>query len=263
MVDLIYQEFEPTAALMPFVHCLWRFSQEEPTRSEVIVPDGRPELIIHLGTPYTESATGCRQPKILFAGQLTKPLELCSELGSEFWAVRFRPDGAREFLGCSVSYATDRRVDLEKQGHTPLRGLASRLALPQAPEAAVLDICDTLVEQIGPTQPDRLVRSVVDAVMAGEAFESALEVSDRQFQRRFKAEVGVSLRTFKAIRRFRSVFDRMQRHEEENWVQRALATGYFDQPQMARDFKRFLGRSARAWIKDTGALSESLSTSED
>ena len=48
-----YAEFAPLPALAPFVRCVWMFEAEgpggPPTR---IVPDGRPELVIHCGDRF-------------------------------------------------------------------------------------------------------------------------------------------------------------------------------------------------------------------
>jgi transcriptional regulator GlxA family with amidase domain len=75
------------------------------------------------------------------------------------------------------------------------------------------------------------------------------ELSERQLQRRFKAHVGVSPRQLQSVLRFRRVFDAIERTGPPGWVEAALAAGYFDQRQMARDFRRYLGVSARQWAQ--------------
>src|SRR5947207_15268927 len=47
-----YEEFPPPAALAPFVRCAWRFEASPDEAAAVpqrIVPDGRCELVVHLG----------------------------------------------------------------------------------------------------------------------------------------------------------------------------------------------------------------------
>jgi len=107
-----YTEHNPTSALGDIVRCLWTFDDPvgdlEPQR---IAPDGCPELIVHLGSPYAED--GCApQPLMLFAGQLTRPLTLFSTGPVSVLGVRFQPDGARAFWGGSLAETTDKRVDL-------------------------------------------------------------------------------------------------------------------------------------------------------
>lgn len=258
-----YDEYLPIGSVGLFVHRIWYFEQDSESSSELIVPDGRPELILHLGNPYREMRSSIRQPKILFAGQLTRPLELYSEGRTAFWGVRFRPDGARGFLQDSVASVTDRRVCMESRGNGELSELARKLEGPTSDLEKVRQICETLNECLSDSEPDALVREKVDFLMRHESAEPQSRLSDRQLQRRFKREVGISMRMFKAIRRFRSVFDRVSQDNNESWVARALESGYFDQSQLSRDFQRFLGVSPREWISRQSGLGQALGDSID
>ncbi len=251
----IYKEFLPTPSLREYVHCIWVFNEEQPGPPDVIVPDGRPELIIHLGTPYIETQTGQSQSKLLFAGQLTKPLEIVSNGNAFVWGVRFRPDGAGPFLKQSVERTTDLRTDMSE----PLAHLLSALqnAHDMADQLGV--ITRNIADIISAEPVDPMVRGIVDSILSDSPLIIPEHLTARQVQRRFKRATGISLRTFKSIRRFRSVFDRLQQNEDETWVERALASEYFDQPQLARGFQRFLGCSARHWLETNAGLGKALS----
>ena len=75
-----YAEFAPIPRLAPFVRCVWTFDSAIPGAApQRIVPDGRPELIIHCGAPFAEvdrHGEPHPQPRALFAGQVTRPLHL-------------------------------------------------------------------------------------------------------------------------------------------------------------------------------------------
>jgi AraC-like DNA-binding protein len=107
---------------------------------------------------------------------------------------------------------------------------------------------------------DAEVRACVEALIAGGEGRRPVAASERQWQRRFKAEVGVSQRTLQAVLRFRRVFDAIEDPQTSGWVEAAIAVGYFDQPQMARDFRRFLGCTAREWAAQRAGLAKSLTT---
>jgi len=225
-----------------------------------IVPDGRPEFIVHLGEPYWEVKSGKQQPQVLFAGQLTKPLHIQARGPASILAVRFRPDGAHRFLRSSMASATDRRLPMASLAPGSEETLLQTINSHTDKLDQLSALGQFVASRIGPANPDLMVRALVDAALANAPIEYPSHVQPRQVQRRFKQATGVSLRKFRAIQRFRSVFDRMQAKEEESWVERALEAGYFDQPQMARDFQRFLGCSAREWVESAAGLGLALGT---
>ncbi|RZJ30166.1 MAG: hypothetical protein EON85_05535, partial [Brevundimonas sp.] len=111
-----YQEFEPPSALKPFVRVIWTYADPDPAPVvQRIAPDGCPELIFDLGAPYEEQGEDGvwrLQPPALFAGQMTRPLALRPVGPTELVAIRFEPDGARDWLGLPLLEATDRRLDM-------------------------------------------------------------------------------------------------------------------------------------------------------
>ncbi len=253
-----YREYAPRMSLRDFVHCVWTFAGAPDAPPQPIVPDGRPELIVHLGTPCQEEGAAALQPPVLFAGQVTRPLVLVSRGALACIGVRFRPDGARAFLGAPVDAATDRRLDLAAEHG----GAASRLigtARGMSDMRAAADVVeDYVAARVAGGRIDALVRDAVTKLRAGKPAGAGKDLSERQFQRRFKAEVGVSPRLFRSILRFRGVFDAVARPPNEDWVMTAIAAGHFDQPQMARDFRRFLGCTAREWIATRDGLARAL-----
>ena len=96
-----------------------------------------------------------------------------------------------------------------------------------------------------------------------EAEAAALSPADRRaLQRRFRDRVGVAPRTLRSIFRFRRVFDHAtgQNADAASWLEAGLAAGYFDQPQMARDFRRFLGCTATEWAREQMELARQLAS---
>jgi AraC-like DNA-binding protein len=81
----------------------------------------------------------------------------------------------------------------------------------------------------------RMVRSRGALSLAGLAGD--LSLSNRQFERRFQAAVGLSPKPFCGLQRFTQVF-RVIGAGDSRWVETALACGYYDQAHLIRDFKR-------------------------
>lgn len=254
-----YAEHEPPAALKPFVRTIWTYSNPSPERTvQRIAPDGCPELILDIGSPYEEQGEDGvfrLQPRALFAGQMTRPLALRPVGPVELVAVRFEPDGARDWLGGPASQAVDRRLDMVER----LTGVTA----PAGDPAAQVDAMGRLLEEHRRREGwtlDPLVRAEVEAAAADSSSPTRSAADQRALQRRFRDRVGVPPRMLRSILRFRRVFEHAQGPKALGWLEAGLEAGYFDQPQLARDFRRFLGCTATEWARDQIGLARRLAS---
>lgn len=254
-----YQEFEPPAALRPFVRTIWTYAAPAPEPAvQRIAPDGCPELVVDIGAPYEEQgADGVfrLQPRALFAGQMTKPLALRPAGPVELVAIRFEPDGARDWLGVPLDTATDRRL-----------GMVERLAGVHPPADDPAAQVETMTRWLEDQRRganwslDPSVRAEIEAAERDQPSLARSPAGHRALQRRFRDRVGVPPRLLRSILRFRRVFDHAAEPEAAGWLEAGLGAGYFDQPQMARDFRRFLGCTATEWAREQVGLARSLAS---
>jgi AraC-like DNA-binding protein len=252
-----YAEFPPPPELAPYVHCLWVFEGEAEAEPQRIVPDGRCELILHWRTPYLEqTADGwAPQPRALFAGQLTRPLHLLAREAAGVVGVRFRTAEAPAYLQGHANTFTDRRL--------PMIAGPDLAAAPD--EAARLALAAAHVaERIDPRYRDRRIAAVAAEIRASEgrlpleALAAKAELSPRMLQRQFLQTVGVAPRMLASIIRFRRVFDALHQPGVDSWTDVAQAAGYFDHPQLARDFRRFLGCTPGEFLESRKGLATAL-----
>lgn len=254
-----YEEFEPPASLRPFVRAIWTFAAPAPEPTvQRIAPDGCPELIVDIGSPYEEQGDDGvfrLQPRALFAGQMTRPLALRPVGPVELVAVRFEPDGARDWLGLPLAQATDRRLDMTARtaGQAP----------PAGDPAGQVEVMTRWLEEqrrAGRWSIDPAVRAEAEA--AGQDIPSSARsaTEHRALQRRFRDRVGVPPRILRSILRFRRVFDHAAGPDAAGWLEAGLGAGYFDQPQMARDFRRFLGCTATEWAREQVGLARLIAS---
>lgn len=259
-----YEEFPPTPALAPFVRCIWTFVAEgarAPAAPQRIVPDGRCELVVHLGDAYAEwMGHGVErvQPKVLFAGQLSRPLWLFAKGHAHILGVRFEPARARRFLGMPLSGTTDRRLDLESLWRAETRRLLEALDGARGAQSLRESLGRFVHERIErhPGGDDAVVAACVERIEAArgrielEDLGSASGLGRRQLERRFREAVGLSPRRFANVLRLRSVFDALQAAPHAGWADAALAAGYFDQSHLIRDFRRFVGCTPAQFLAD-------------
>ena len=256
-----YEEFAPPDALRPFVRLLWTYAAPRPSGGvQRIAPDGCPELVVDLAAPYEEQdADGVfrLQPSVIFAGQMTRPMAIRPVGPVEIVAAKFEPDGARAFLGRPLIKATDRRLDLVAR----LDGFTAPPGDP-AGQAAALGAWLEDQRRAGDWRIDPAVRAQVAAAESDLEGLSLSPAERRALQRRFRDRVGVAPRTLRSVFRFRRIFDHAMGQDADaaSWLEAGLAAGYFDQPQMARDFRRFLGCTATAWAREQVELALRLAS---
>lgn len=256
-----YQEFEPPAALRPFVRTIWTYAAPAPEPViQRIAPDGCPELLLDIGAPYEEAGEDGvfrLQPRALFAGQMTRPLALRPVGPVELVAVRFEPDGARDWLGHPAAEATDRRLDMTDR----LAGVTAPAGEPEAQVEVMVRILEAHRRRSS-WALDPTVRAEIRAAANDRPGADRSVAAQRALQRRFRDRVGVPLQILRSIFRFRRVFDHAAEPGPDalGWLEAGLEAGYFDQPQLARDFRRFLDCTATQWARDQVGLARRLAS---
>lgn len=261
-----YLELSPPPELAALVHRIWFLETDRSAPGgEPILPDGRPELIFHLGEPFAlETAEGGeeRQAEALFAGQLVAPLRVRSSAGGDVVGIRLRPEAAPALTGESADRMTGRVPPLADLARTTSRELLEALRRAAGPEARVEAIRRVLGGLSG--GPSQLVASAVRTIertptVGVAALARSLACSERTLERRFKAEVGVSPRTLSRIVRFRRAV-RMIDGPEGSLARVAARAGYADQAHLAREFRRLAGRPPSSFVTKKAELGRAFAT---
>jgi AraC-like DNA-binding protein len=261
-----YRELDPSPRLARWVHRVWIFEASEPATGPVrIVPDGRPELVIHFGRPFVEvdgAGPAAPQEPALFAGQLTRPLVLRSAGNAGVLGVRFRPEGARAFFGMPMRHATDQRISVDSLSAGEGARLAGDVA-PAADDAARASIAEDFV--LGRLHGDDATVAAAVAMLEGSAggitmddLVAASGIGRRQLERRFGDMVGIGPALLASILRFRSVFDLIEHDGSRPWTDAALAAGYYDQSHFIREFRRFVGCTPSEFSRESAGLAAAL-----
>ena len=253
-----YVESRPGAALWPHLECVWIAADRERARRapERVVPDGCPELIVHLGDPYARRVGGRwrRQPRAFLAGTLTAPWLLQPGRRVLTLGVRFRPGEVRALFPVAMSAAAGRETRLETiVGKARADALVAALRAARG-EAARFAAAETwLLEQLarGPARPPsarpaaRLILRARGAVRIA-ALARTLGWTRRRLERAFARELGVRPKLFARIVRLNAALSGLEAGERASTVDTALDAGYFDQAHLLRDFRALAGRGPRS-----------------
>jgi len=275
MAALRYVEHRPCAALRSHVECLWLVSDARPRPErapERIVPDGCPELIVHLLDPFSRQIAGrwVPQGRVFLAGTLTRPWLLRAGRRIRTLGIRFRPGEVRPILPVSMIEAADRELPLAAsvgrgRAGTLLRGL--RAARSEAARFAAAE--EWLLERLAASHTREsaarpAVRLLLEARGAARIADvaRALGWSRRRLERVFARDLGTSPKLFARIVRLNAVLAGLDARERASAVDMALAAGYFDQAHLLRDFRALAGRTPRAGRERDGELSRHFTQPE-
>ncbi len=263
-----YREYSPHASLRPFVRCLWTLESNAaapPAAPEPIFPDGRVELVVHLGDRFQQLEPGgvaLLQPVGFVAGQLRGPFLVRPTGKVATVGVRFRSAGAALFFRLPLDELTGRVVPLERLWGTEGRFLPEALAAatPRPQRVQLLQSAVFRRLESAPARDPLVETALARLRSAGNGLEVAavaqeLGVSRRHLVRRFRACVGLAPKEFARIARFQRVLACL-RGGRPHWAQVALDCGYYDQPHLCRDFKRFSGLSPTAFLRAPQQLSQ-------
>jgi len=244
-----YFELPAPAPLNALVRCFWFLcGDDSPGEPQVVVADGRFEIVLHLGDPFLRlEADGLahRQDPCLLAGQLTAPIRLKSHGVADVVGIRFRTAAAGAVLRCGLPELTDRVESLADYDPTLGRALVDAAMRSPDPGDRIAALTRVLSAAVA-DPPDRLVAAVaraLDVVPPPPVGRVAdlYGVGARTLERRVLAGTGLAPSRLRRVLRFRRTFRMLDGAPVGTWARVAGEVGYFDQAHMVRDFRRFAG----------------------
>ncbi|MEQ8470692.1 MAG: helix-turn-helix transcriptional regulator [Marinoscillum sp.] len=241
---MIYQRIEPSELLSPFVECYWIVDSEgdrEVIRQKII-PDGFPEIIVHYGDTYRINISGMwvTQSKQLLAGQLTHYFSLENTGVSGMIGIKFKPTALSELFGLDMSVLTDKVV--------PLASMVPSVKIGEVGLDSLAYFISDFEEQLAQKIPVHrgVCANAVDLIiekngMLGvQELQEEIGLSERQLERLFKKQVGLSPKFYSRIIRLSYIFRQAEKNDY-TWAKLAYQGGFTDQSHFIKNFKEFTG----------------------
>jgi AraC-like DNA-binding protein len=278
-VALHYVERPAPAALAPAIECVWSVSDRAVRAArppDRVIPDGCPELIVHLADPFARVIDGrlVRQPRAFLAGTLSRPWIVQAPPRVATVGVRFRPGGVTALFGASIAGTADREVPPAELPPS-IRGLVAAIRREPGP-APARRVAETwllahaaargaggqpaVAAPKAAAVPEPACAVAVRAIqrrrgrIGVEALASAVGLPRRRLERLFRRETALSPKQFIRVVRLTALLRRLEAPDRDRLIDVALDAGYFDQAHMARDFKALTARRASAGRSADGEL---------
>jgi len=249
---MTYSEYAAAPALSPIVECVWTLDGDarELAGTQPVLPDGRPEIILHLGDPFDRIEGGRRerQPAMIFAGQLLAPLDLRATARVSVVGIRLQPYGAAAVLAAPQHDLVGQTLEVAALSRPLARALDEiRVRVHRGGHAAQI-VHAVLSAHANVGRIDRRVSAAVDRIrrdrglVTVDALATQLGLTPRQLERRFRHAVGISPKRLARITRFQRALRMFEQIDSpQRGTHTAAACGYADQAHFIRDFCEFAG----------------------
>src|SRR4051812_16716389 len=255
---MIYAEFKPPRDLVPWVACFWRIhgcAGEATAFQHRVLPDGCADLLFDL------SAGGA----IELVGPMSTAhvVELSGSVDT--LGVRLRPGAAAAFSGVRANELLDAvvpfslgvsaeqiaEVGLESERRRDAGCLQAQLRLGFDAVRAHVAALD---------EPDPVMSHALGRWVRAESLDFPsvtiltrdVGLSERAFERRFIANVGLRPVSYRRLARLRTVF-RLHAAGARGWAAIAATTGFSDQAHLVRDCRAFTGLTPTEWAATQAA----------
>jgi AraC-like DNA-binding protein len=262
-----YREFPASVALAPYVDRIWTLTgnaAELGGAVQPVLPDGRPELVLHFGNLFERldhGAASSLQSRVLLAGQLIEQLTLKPTGAVAVLGVRFHAFGASAFVEvpqqdlAGLTIAVD---DLSRPLGRALAAVYEQTDDVHCAVSLVMEALERCVRQNGPDLRVRVVtRRIVESGGAGsiDRLADQASISRRQLERLFLEAVGISPKRLARITRFQRALRVLEQSDPRRRGTATAATcGYADQSHFIREFRELAGCSPAEHLLRQGEL---------
>jgi AraC-like DNA-binding protein len=238
------------------VDSMWYFEGTLTHRRERIFPDGRIELIVHLGPVHSQVNGECVEP---YTTCCISGLLLCSNLIeappglSRVLGISLHPAGAFAVLGRPLHEMTGITVDLTDMVGAASRELAEHCVCAETPQQLLRAAASWITERTAGRTADPAVAWMAQQIeqRAGDVAIAELRQqvgwSKTRITERFKEQIGVTPKFLARIIRFRRVLEQVH-HTQGSLTEIALRGGYFDQAHFNAEFRELSGFTPGAFL---------------
>ena len=246
-----YQEIRPQGRFSELIDCYW-ISKEK--RSDVyrVLPDGCADIIFNFGDAIIRTGTNensLPEKSITAVGMMTCFRDVLSSTTTDLLGIRFKSGTLRRLTKVPLHELKNLAIPAFEISLEMGPSLFDQLASCTKFETKVTYIEESLSQILNNSEAqwDLVVSSATDLINQSRGRIKMMELADlvcissRQLQRRFKAQVGVGIKEYAKIVRFRNAARLIKHSPDQSLLQTAFTCGYYDHAHLVNDFKLLAG----------------------
>lgn len=252
-----YLNISPPATLKSYVRFFWVLESSKQSYMHQSIADVSPELIFHYRGKFNELMnSGAHQPSFLSGihAQTSMVRRFYIEESFGIFGVYLFPYALPLLFGIPSCEITDQQADLNgllgKEGSI----LEEKMMLAGSNDQRVHIMISYLENKLKKARPSTVLSSAVDYILQTKGLVKVKEVaerfnlSERQFERKFKEVSGFAPKLFSRIVRFNSAFKEYNTTSPKTLTEIAHECGYYNQSHFVHDFKRFSGMNPKVFF---------------
>jgi AraC-like DNA-binding protein len=245
-------------SLADVVEAIWQVDVPDPcearARSLTVLPSAASIMAVHFRDPIRSDrknyAHQAYRTVITGVQRDTVTIEPSGPTGSVI--VRFKPGAAACVFGPEMAAFSDANVELSDVVGDPTRDRLQTRLREAADEYERRDLIEDFLLPLIRHRSDPLVWQAIRSLRANPGqpvaqLARALEISERQLERRFLDYAGATPKQF--VRMLRVELAIAARHRGAAWADVAARCGFTDQAHMIRDFKALSGTTPEAFMR--------------
>ena len=228
---ILYEKKQPSAVLSNFVHCYWHVTNRSDEKKVTILPDGYFDVLF--------PSTGKKQASIFLTGLATEPMEYVVPENSKTFAISFKMLAAEYILKTTVAPLVNKIIILRDGYLNDLQACGNEFkAFSNLADALLSRRIDT-PEDVRKKILSELLYSPQETLSVAAMAEKA-QWSSRQINRYFKKYLGLTLKEYSSILRYRAAFEQLKNGSL------CPQKDYADQAHFIKEVKSYSGVTPKA-----------------
>ncbi len=266
---MTYTQYPVHPSLQNWIRYFWSYQSDAAKIDKLHIrsfADCYPRLIfqdIHSFSPI-QTEDGYVMPACYLSGLDTKPSGGNWETRFSHFGVSFYPHTLHAVFRLDAAGITNETPDILALDNT---GLTDLLLMARTNQERVSILSKYFYDKLFVVKKDRIINDLVHQPLMNQICNDGnlaniaghYNISERQLQRRFKQNIGVSASKFKRLQKFEKALQLMSSARYGTLTRLGYDLGYSDQSHFISDFKEFSGLSPYEFIKMTNLGSESAS----
>ena len=257
-------EYRVKKDLEPYINCIM-CDESEDVNSHTKIPifaDGYP------GIMFQQSDNGFyRYPKgkelsaFFLYGQTLNPISLEAKGKHKFIVFQLYPFASKYLLGVDPKTLNDDCYDLLAIKHIAIQEYLNQLSQAQSVEEQIDIISEVLLAFIqGHKAPpnDQIQEAIAliidnNGIIKINDLSKKVYMSERSFERKFKAQVGLGPKQFAKIIQFQKSLSHLTQETYEKLTNVGLESGFADQSHFIKTFKNYTGQTPSFYLRQLNA----------